>query len=157
MSVRPRRPFTLTARLVAVAVLLVALTAVVIAAATALVMRDHLSDKLDESVLASIRRAEEKAALSRDQGGVMNENIGNMVPAVGEVSRMLDGIAAATEQHASATASIHGLVEQAAGIARERVRQLDRTREDMAALTEVAQGLQQATGRFRVSSLGQPG
>lgn len=108
-------------------------------------------------VVASIRRAEEKAALSRDQGGVMNENIGNMVPAVGEVSHMLDGIAAATEQHASATASIHGLVEQAAGIARERVRQLDRTREDMAALTEVAQGLQQATGRFRVSSLGQPG
>jgi two-component system OmpR family sensor kinase len=57
VSVRPRRPFTLTARLVAVAVLLVALTAVVIAAATALVVRDHLSDKLDESVLASIRRA----------------------------------------------------------------------------------------------------
>ena len=70
MSVLPRRPFTLTARLVAVAVLLVAVTAVVIAAATTLVMRNHLSDKLDESVRLFERSVELDPEFARGWEGL---------------------------------------------------------------------------------------
>ena len=43
MTLRPRRPLTLTARLVAVVVLLVAVTARVIGTATALAMKRHFT------------------------------------------------------------------------------------------------------------------
>jgi two-component system OmpR family sensor kinase len=72
------RPLTLTARLVAVAVLLVAVAATLIGAATTLAMRDHLSDKLDESVLASIRRTEGPGPRPGPGGGVID--IGNQPP-----------------------------------------------------------------------------
>lgn len=72
------RPLTLTARLVAVVVLLVAVTAAVIGAATTLAMRDHLSDKLDESVLASVRRTEGPGPRPGPGGGVID--IGNQAP-----------------------------------------------------------------------------
>lgn len=50
-----RRPLTLTARLVAVAVLLVALTATVIAVATTLAMRESLDRRLDADVRDAMR------------------------------------------------------------------------------------------------------
>ncbi len=53
---RPRLPRTLTARLVAVAVLLVAFAALLIGTATTLAMRSQLSNQLDEELRASIGR-----------------------------------------------------------------------------------------------------
>ena len=50
-------PLTLTARLVAVVVLLVAVTARVIGTATTLAMRDYLTDRLDDEVRGSLSRA----------------------------------------------------------------------------------------------------
>ncbi|NYE35584.1 two-component system OmpR family sensor kinase [Nocardioides cavernae] len=55
MTLRRRRPLTLTARLVAVAVLLVALTAVVIGTATTLAMRESLEGRLDADVRDAMR------------------------------------------------------------------------------------------------------
>ena len=51
---RFRRPLTLTARLVAVAVLLVVFTALLIGTATTLAMRAQLSDQLDEELGADV-------------------------------------------------------------------------------------------------------
>ena len=51
------RPLTLTARLVAVAVLLVAVTAAVIGTATTLAMRENLDRRLDQDVRATLARA----------------------------------------------------------------------------------------------------
>ncbi|MBL0749304.1 sensor histidine kinase [Nocardioides baculatus] len=51
-----RRPLTLTARLVAVAVLLVAVTALLIGTATTLAMRSQLSSQLDDELRASVGR-----------------------------------------------------------------------------------------------------
>ena len=52
-----RGPLTLTTRLVALVVLLVAVTATVIGAATTLVMRGYFSDRLDDQVRSSLTRA----------------------------------------------------------------------------------------------------
>ncbi|HEX5916612.1 MAG TPA: HAMP domain-containing sensor histidine kinase [Nocardioides sp.] len=52
----PAAPRTLTARLVAVVVLLVAVTAAVIGTATTLVMRDYFTDRLDDEVRGSLFR-----------------------------------------------------------------------------------------------------
>lgn len=51
-----RTPRTLTARLVALVVLLVAVTAAVIGAATALTMRGYVTDRLDDEVRSSLLR-----------------------------------------------------------------------------------------------------
>ena len=51
-----RLPRTLTARLVAVVVLLVAVTAAVIGTATALVMKDYFTSRLDDEVRGSLMR-----------------------------------------------------------------------------------------------------
>jgi len=50
------RPLTLTTRLVALVVLLVAVTAAVIGTATTLVMRDYFIDRLDDQVRSSLAR-----------------------------------------------------------------------------------------------------
>ncbi len=52
-----RGPLTLTTRLVALVVLLVAVTATVIGAATTLVMRTYFSDRLNDQVRSSLTRA----------------------------------------------------------------------------------------------------
>ena len=52
----PAVPRTLTARLVAVVVLLVAVTAAVIGTATTLVMKDYFTDRLDDEVQSSLLR-----------------------------------------------------------------------------------------------------
>jgi two-component system OmpR family sensor kinase len=52
-----RRPLTLTTRLVALVVLLVAVTAAVIGTATTLVMRGYFTDRLDDQVRSSLTRA----------------------------------------------------------------------------------------------------
>jgi two-component system OmpR family sensor kinase len=52
----PVVPRTLTARLVAVVVLLVAVTAAVIGTATAVVMKDYFTDRLDDEVRGSLAR-----------------------------------------------------------------------------------------------------
>jgi len=52
----PAVPRTLTARLVAVVVLLVAVTAAVIGTATAVVMKDYFTDRLDDEVRGSLAR-----------------------------------------------------------------------------------------------------
>lgn len=51
------RPLTLTTRLVALVVLLVAVTAAAIGSATTLVMRDYFTDRLDDQVRGSLSRA----------------------------------------------------------------------------------------------------
>ena len=51
------RPLTLTTRLVALVVLLVAVTAAVIGTATTLVMRGYFTDRLDDQVRSSLVRA----------------------------------------------------------------------------------------------------
>ncbi len=64
-AARLRLPRTLTARLVAVAVLLVALAALLIGAATTLAMRSQLSHQLDEELRASIGRGFDTPGRSR--------------------------------------------------------------------------------------------
>ena len=54
-----RRPLTLTTRLVALVVLLVAVTAMVIGGATTLAMRGYFTDRLDDQVRSSLTRAED--------------------------------------------------------------------------------------------------
>ena len=72
---------TLTARLVLTVVVLLALASLAVSTATTLVMRNQLSDRLDASVLASIRRADHP---DRDDdngggpGGVIE--LGNQAP-----------------------------------------------------------------------------
>ena len=56
-ALRPRLPHTLTARLVAVAVLLVAVSALLIATATTLAMRSQLGQQLDEELQTSMGRS----------------------------------------------------------------------------------------------------
>ena len=53
---RPRLPRTLTARLVAVSVLLVALAGLLIGTATTLAMRSQLTQQLDDELRANIGR-----------------------------------------------------------------------------------------------------
>lgn len=57
MTLRPRRPLTLTARLVAVVVLLVAVTALLIGTATTLAMQRSLDQRLDADVRDATRFA----------------------------------------------------------------------------------------------------
>ena len=57
MTLRPRRPLTLTARLVAVVVLLVAVTALLIGTATTLAMQRSLDQRLDADVRDAARFA----------------------------------------------------------------------------------------------------
>nr|WP_300046792.1 HAMP domain-containing sensor histidine kinase [uncultured Nocardioides sp.] len=57
MTLRPRRPLTLTARLVAVVVLLVAVTALLIGTATTLAMQQNLDRRLDADVRDAARFA----------------------------------------------------------------------------------------------------
>ena len=54
-----RAPRTLTARLVATAVLLVAVVSILIATVTAVAVRAQQMDQLDKNVLSSVRRADD--------------------------------------------------------------------------------------------------
>jgi two-component system OmpR family sensor kinase len=62
-----RRPLTLTTRLVAVVVLLVAVTAVAIGTATTLAMRENLDRRLDQDVRAALSRTLEGPGAPRPQ------------------------------------------------------------------------------------------
>jgi two-component system OmpR family sensor kinase len=71
MRLRPpgalRRPLTLTTRLVAVVVLLVAVTAVAIGTATTLAMRENLDRRLDQDVRAALSRTLDAPGAPRRQ------------------------------------------------------------------------------------------
>lgn len=73
---------TLTQRLVVTAVALVALVAILIALATTLAMRDYLSQRLDQEVLASVGRADgpEGGPGPRGPDDTSNGTIGNQGP-----------------------------------------------------------------------------
>jgi two-component system OmpR family sensor kinase len=86
---RPRRrSLTLTARLVAVVVVLVAVTAAVIGTATAVVMKGYFTDRLDERVEDSLYRAfgpPGEVGPGRDERGPGGQQVGTLVAVVTSV------------------------------------------------------------------------
>jgi two-component system OmpR family sensor kinase len=94
-----RRPLTLTTRLVALVVLLVAVTAAVIGTATTLVMRGYFTDRLDDEVRSSLTRAYGPPVDLRREGrddddgrGPGGQSIGTLTAIVDPVSGTLAGV-----------------------------------------------------------------
>jgi two-component system OmpR family sensor kinase len=85
MRLRRRGPKTLTARLVAVAVLLVALVTILVAGATVLAMRSYLTGQLDDRVASAAE------ALTRDQHRGPGPEFGNLGPGALVVGFDADG------------------------------------------------------------------
>ncbi|MBS1209345.1 MAG: methyl-accepting chemotaxis sensory transducer [Proteobacteria bacterium] len=104
-------------------------------------------------VVSSIRVAEANAGSGCEQGRRMQQNIIEMVPAIINVSSMLDGIASSTDEHSSATASIRELVDGATQVSRQVMEELAVARTEMQTLLAVADQIQQTTERFRVSGV----
>ncbi len=93
-----RRPLTLTTRLVALVVLLVAVTAAVIGTATTLVMRGYFTDRLDDEVRSSLTRAYGPPVDFRREGrdddgrGPGGQSIGTLTAIVDPASGTLAGV-----------------------------------------------------------------
>ncbi len=111
------RPLTLTTRLVAVVVLLVAITAAVIGTATTLVMRDYFTDRLDADVRGSLARAFGPPVTLRGRG-TRDDARGAGGQSIGTLTAVLDSTSGTT---------------QAAGSVLEDARQGGTTAEDLSA------------------------
>ncbi len=107
--------------------------------------------KATDEVVDAIGHAQVKAEHSREQGQLMLGNLDDMLPAVGNVSSMLDGIASSTEQHSAATVGISARIGQASAIAHEVAGQLESAQTAVADLRNVARHLHASIERFTVT------
>ena len=108
--------------------------------------------KSSAEVVESIAAAREKAESGREHGARVVSHLEEIVPAIDKVTRMLDGIASATDTHSTATAGIRELIAEASRFSAGVVDQLELAGEDLGTMVKVAGQLQLATERFRLSA-----
>lgn len=116
---------------------------------------DHLLQQVGASckdMQAAMSVAANGVDFSHQQGVRAMDSLRSIEDAVQDISRMLEGIASATEEHSRETTAMNEHVMSVDEIAERSASQIDETTDNIRQLSAEAQGLREAVLRFRLSA-----